>query len=142
MNPSRLSVLCLTAVILGCGSPQPTDAERREEISRVLRSHAYLANRRNEALPTAKAPSSAAAIWDGFCSDLERMELAFCPAEFRLAFKQHIQACRDVQAALAQLSDDGVEDGSKDEKVQAAFERGAATFQEVERVAGGFGAAP
>jgi DNA-directed RNA polymerase subunit RPC12/RpoP len=107
--------------------------------------------------PNAK-PSEVAASIDAYCTQAEKLDLSSCPADFTVAYRQHIRAWRATQQAFAQIPDDfwkglfvgvinilhGEGDGGK-ARMQAtlrqAQEKVQATWEEVEKIGAKYGAA-
>lgn len=161
MRPIHLALLPLLGLLSGCGSneaPQPTEADRvRDAVASVLQSHITLVNFRNEA--TAKIETSQSGqVWGRYCDELERIDLSACPADFRVAFRQHTRSCRDVQGAIMQVPSGTVDSmlvgflnglgGEADgglgrfaSDLKLSLKNGEATYREVERIALRYGAA-
>jgi hypothetical protein len=104
-------------------------------------------------------PSQVAQAINSSCSQAEALDLSKCPAEFRVAYKQHLRAWRDAQAAVQQLPDgflEGVFMGAmnsllRDESdggqkrlegdLKRAIERVRTSWEEVEKSGAKYGAA-
>ena len=150
-------VAMLTAALAsGCGS---SSAERNKAaILRVLRQDQELTKKR-ESLPPNSSPSEIARAVGQYCTDLERLELSDCPADFRVAYRQHMRAWREAQAAIQQLPDsflEGVFVGALNSFLRGEHDGGAArlegdlkrslervrtTWEEVEKIGAKYGAA-
>lgn len=163
MFATQLSLpLLLLAVCLGCGSAEKpiSEAERtRAAVQRVLEAHRDLANRRDQAFATISSPRQAALEMERFCIDQERIDLSGCPADFRVAMRQHARSCRGVHDAASQLPDGfaegfalgifnnairGEQDGGFNRlttQMEQAMTTAKGTYQEVERIGASYGAA-
>ncbi len=53
---------------------------------------------------------------DQYCDDLEKLNMSDCPADFRVAYREHMRAWREVGAAYRELPDTFTEGSSKDWK--------------------------
>lgn len=139
-------------------------AKRAEEerikaaILRVFDADAALAKKR-EALPPKASPSQVAWAVSNYCTELERINMSDCPADFRVAYKHHMTAWRETLAAIQQLPDgflEGVFMGAMNSVLrgeadggqsrleggfQAALTRVRTTWEEVERIGAKYGAA-
>ena len=104
-------------------------------------------------------PSQIAWALGTYCDGLKRIEMADCPADFRVAYRQHARAWRDAQAAVRQLPDGFLEGffmgffngllrgegdggtGRLQGELKRSLERVRASWEEVEKVAAKYGAA-
>lgn len=159
---SKALVMSMLFALAGCRPDGSAEEEvmnpQSAAILRVLQRHAQLVGQRAEAEALQTQTSQVALVWRRFCEELERMDLTACPADFRVALRQHTRACRDVQAAIEEFPD-GFADGffagflsslggeydggigRLESQYRSAYERGAATFAEVERTALKYGVA-
>lgn len=155
MKTSPLILAALLGMLTGCKGEVPVaDAKHpmREAVLGVLESQDRLAAHRNEAVATLATPAQVGVVWDAYCAGLERIDLSACPADFRVAFRQHTRSCREVQAAILQIPSDteealvmgflnglgGEMDGGQSRlaaDLKAALQNGEATYREVERTA-------
>lgn len=163
MFATRFAVplLCL-AVCLGCGSAEKpiSEAEKtRAAIQRVLETHRDLAARRDQAFAIITSSRQAALEMERFCTDQERIDLTGCPADFRVAMRQHARACHGIHEAAVQLPDSltegfvmglvnsavrGERDGGFNRltsQMDQAITTAKGTYQEVERIGASYGAA-
>ena len=156
-----LAVLPLVPFVAGCSSSSlvTSEAERTKVVVlRVLQADRQL-SKRFEALPPNTTPSQFAWAVGMYCDGLERLEMSDCPADFRVAYRHHVQAWRETQAALKQLPDGFLEglfmgamnsflrreqDGGVarlEGGLQRAMERVRDTWIEVEKTGAKYGAA-
>lgn len=162
MKVATTSCLLLAAVAGGCSAPpatQMSDAERTKlYILRVMKADEQLSKKHKELPPSATPPQMVWAIGQ-YCDGLEVLYMADCPADFQVAYKQHMRAWREVQAAIKQLPDGFLEgffmgavngvfrgetDGGQSRlegSVKRAAERVRITWEEVERIGAKYGAA-
>ena len=156
----RNVVLVVAAVVAcsvtaGCTS---SEDKANQNILRVLRADKELAKKR-ESLPPNATPSQIAWNVGQYCNDLERLDMADCPADFRVAYRHHIGAWREAQAAIQALPDgfleglfmgamNGILRGEADGGtsrleggLKRALERVRDTWIEVEKIGAKYGAA-
>jgi len=160
-----VTVMCIVAA--GCSesstssksSPAQSEAEKtKQAILRVLRADQHFAKKR-ESLPPNSTPSQIAWAVGQYCNDLERLDMADCPADFRVAYRHHMGAWREAQAAVQQLPDGflegvfmgamngllrGESDGGTSRLeggLKRALERVGDTWIEVEKIGAKYGAA-
>jgi len=104
-------------------------------------------------------PSQLAERIGNYCNQAEALDLTACPADFRLAYRQHFRAWREVRAAIQELPDSPFDElfmmgfnrlvdgqptgGSKElrDNVKQALTRLRTTWEEVERIGMKYGAA-
>jgi hypothetical protein len=91
--------------VSGCGNS--TD-KTKGAIERVLKADENLAKARDNLSPKS-APSQVAWAIGACCDGPEKLAMADCPADFRVAYRQHTRAWRDTQAALKELPDSFLE---------------------------------
>ncbi len=126
---------------------------------RALKADQKLMKELKDNLPPKVTPAQLAWSIGGYCDRLERLDMTDCPAEFRVAYTQHMRAWRDTQAALKQLPDGLLEgvlmgignfflrreaDGGVarlEGDLRRAQERVRATWEEVEKIGAKYGAA-
>ena len=139
----------------------PTNASQEQNFQRailaVLHEDKRLADlTKNTARPKAKHSEVAWKIGQ-YCDLGEQLDLASCPADFRVAFRHHLRAWREVQHAVAQMPDDLLSevvmgfingllrqemDGGKGRlqaNVQHAMSRVYSTWEEVEKIGAKYG---
>ncbi len=108
-------VMSMLFALAGCGPNGSAEEEvmnpQSAAILRVLQRHAQLVEQRAEAEALQTQVSQVALVWRRFCEELERMD----------------------------LSDGGI--GRLESQYRSAYERGAATYAEVERTAVKYGVA-
>lgn len=161
MTRMLLVITVILTLAVGCrdaASTADSPAPGNEAIQRILQRHAELVKYRAEAETSLATPSQIADVWGRFCAESEQLDLSACPPDFRVAFRQHVRACRDVEAAIREFPDDfqeglligllnglgGEGDGGinrLEREFKAAFQRGNSTFDEVERTALKYGTA-
>lgn len=164
---TSLSAVALGWVlVVGCnsspsttGAPAVTQAEKDKQATlRVLLADQQLAKQR-DALPPDATPAQIAWGIGRYCDDLERLPVADCPADFRVAYRHHLGAWREAQAAIAKLPDGffegvfmgamnsvlrGERDGGTSRlegEVRRSLERVRDTWIEVEKTGARYGAA-
>jgi hypothetical protein len=141
--------------VAGCTQVDSTETRltpAQEATLRILKRHQELVHCRAEAEKVLEKPSAVAAVWTRYGDELERLDLSACPADFRVAFRRHARACRDIEAAIREFPDGSADSvvigflnglgGEADggfsrlqRDLQAAWKQGAATYDEVERTA-------
>lgn len=141
----------------GCGGK--SEAERVcAAVLRVLKEDRQLVERTQNLPPDAK-PSQVAWAIGRYCDGLEALPMSDCPADFRVAYKQHTRAWRAVQDATAALPNGlwsglwmgvknqllrGEADGGQSRLeggLQKAFDEVKQTWQAIEQTAAKYGAA-
>lgn len=160
MSKLTLLVFCV-GLLVGCqdqGASSKSTAPEADAILRVLKSQAELVKYRADAEASLTQFSEVAAVWGRFCDEMERLDLTGCPADFRVAFRQHTRSCRDVQAAIAEFPDSGTEMfvvgflnglagqidggfGRLKSNYDTAFQAGNATYEQMEETALKYGVA-
>jgi len=80
----------------------------KQAILRVLRADQQLGKKR-DLLPPKSTPSQIAWAVGKYCDDLEKLEMGDCPADFRVAYRAHIGAWRETQAAIKELPEGPLE---------------------------------
>lgn len=146
----------LVGLTIGCG---PSATERtRSEILQVLQADRDVSKKNIGALPTNAGTTRTAAAIDVYLAAMEKLDLSACPADFRVAFRNHVQAWREAQTVIKQLPDGllegllmgafngvlGESDGGQgrmNEALQQAQERIRSTYEEVEKIGVKYGAA-
>jgi hypothetical protein len=97
------SAMCVS----GCSDTASTSGGQSDgAVLRVLREQARLANVRNDSLAAAPQPTNAATVLARFGTDLAALDLSGCPQDFQGAFREYVQSCGLVQAAVKQLPAD------------------------------------
>jgi hypothetical protein len=120
MKTSRgLVVACLIlAQVSGVGcssnfsdkSGGVSQAEKtKQAILLILREDERIAKATKDSVSKDASPSHVASQIGAYYSRTEALDLSNCPADFRVAYRQHIRAWREAQAAVAELPDDFVE---------------------------------
>lgn len=146
-----LGLSCLLAA--GCGKA----AQTKQAILRVFKADTELSLKR-ESLPADASTTQVAQAIEQYCTELERLDMSDCPADFRVAYVQHIRAWRETRAAVEQLPSgfltgffmgavnsllrgeiDGGQ-GRMEGALKGALERVRITWEEVERVGAKYGA--
>jgi hypothetical protein len=146
-----MCVLCLSC-LAGCGGKE------RDAIKRVINLDKQYASSLKQLPPNSTASQYAWGI-GRYCDAAEAMDMADCPADFVVAYRQHLRAWRAAQQAIAQLPDGLLEglwmgflnglggemDGGQQRlsgAVGSAQERVRVTWEEVERIAAKHDVAP
>jgi hypothetical protein len=151
-----LILLAAVSPFSGCGQSEST--RTRNAILRVIRADEELGSKR-DSLPSNATPSQIAAEIVNYCSALERLDMSDCPADFRVAYRHHMTAWREVQGAVQQMPDgfvDGVFMGAINSLIrgemdggmgrmqgdlQRGLEKVQSTWFEVEKIGANYGAA-
>jgi hypothetical protein len=146
----------LVGLTIGCG---PSEADRtRSGILRVLQADRDVSKKNIGSLPKNAGTTRTAAAIGAYFTEMEKLELNDCPAEFRVAFRNHVQAWREMQAVVMQMPDGIVEgilmgafngvmgelDGGQSRlngALQQAQLRVRDTYEEVEKLGAKYGAA-
>ena len=156
MRPLLLTLAALLVCVFnsGCSSAKNT---AKQNILRVIRADEALAKKR-DALPANSTPSQVAHTIGIYCAELEALDMSDCPPEFRVAYRHHIGAWRELQAAVREIPDGfwsqvfagalnawlrGEADGGTSRLeggVNRALERIRDTWIEVERIAASYDA--
>lgn len=154
---------CLLAIgiglcsLLGCKDAAQSEADRqRDAILKVLQADKAMETTLQQANAATSLTATAAHI-DSYCTNMERLDTSACPADFRMAFRQHIRSWRTAAAKLRQFPDgfwEGVVLGAVNSlggeldgglhrmtaEIQEAEKVIKATYEEVERIAAKYGA--
>lgn len=157
LHRSRLVFILQIATVLWAGGCNFEAEKNKQVILRVMREDTQASKKRN--LPPNLPPSQVAYAIGQYCTDLERLEMADCPADFRIAYRQHARAWREAQAAIQQLPDGFLEgffmgamnsllrredDGGTrrlEGELKRSLERVRITWEEVEKIGARYGAA-
>jgi hypothetical protein len=84
----------------------PSEAEKtKQNITRVLKADETLAKQRDSAVPHDAPPSVIALCIEHYCDGLENVDMSDCPADFRVAYREHMRAWRQMDAAIKELPD-------------------------------------
>lgn len=161
---SLFGVVVLFLIVGGVGCSNSADATKaaaaktKVAIERVWSADQKLAKVRDN-LPPKATPSQISWAIGVYCDDLEKIDMSDCPADFRVAYTQHIRAWRESQEAVKQLPDsffkglamgffNGVFRGERDGgtsrlegDLKRAAERTRSTWEEVEKIGAKYGAA-
>lgn len=153
----RLRVIpcAILLVLSSCASPE---AKTKDAILRVLAADERL-GKELKSSGSGTVPSRLAEVIAVYCDKLDAIDMVDCPADFRIAYRQHIRAWRDVGAAFKQLPDSfsaGVLVGMFNSlfrheldggtsRLEGDLKRAAqgvrSTWEEVERIGAKYGAA-
>lgn len=152
------SAMCLivAGLTLGCGRSE--EQKFRVGMLRVLEADRDLSAKRKMVNPATSTPTQVANAIGQYCAAADRLDMSDCPAEFRVAFRHHLEAWGKVEVAVRRLPEDFLEgtlvglvngltgelDGGYSRMVGALKSAEAevnATFQEVEKIAAKHGAA-
>jgi hypothetical protein len=151
------SLPLLSVLLAAAGCEGPAD-KTRAAVLRVLKADEALSQEMKR-LPSSTTPSQFARAVGTYCDGMERIETADCPADFRVAFRQHARAWRETEAPVRQLPDGFVEGfflgifnavlrgegdggvGRLQGELKRSLERVRVSWEEVERVAAKYGAA-
>jgi hypothetical protein len=108
----------------------------KQAVLHVLQADRQLALTRDR-LPPQATPAQIAWAIGRYCDDLERLPMADCPAEFRVAYRHHAGAWREAQAAIQRLPGDffqGVLTGAMNSILRGELDGGASRLEgEVKR---------
>jgi hypothetical protein len=162
MREIALGIAALLALSsCGCGTSASDVAhsdKTKQAILRVLGQDQQLAKKR-KTLPPKSTPTQIAWGVGQYCDELDRLDMSDCPADFRVAYTQHIRAWREAESAIQRLPDSflqgvlmgamnsilrGETDGGQSRlegELKHALERVRMTWEEVERVGAKYGAA-
>lgn len=154
-----LTILLVSIVLIAAvASVGPGMGGARANILAVLRADQELARERESSVPASAGPIAMAAAVGRYCDRLESLDMSGCPADFRVAFRHHIGAWREVQAALQQYPDGflqgllvgavngmlrGEQDGGQSRlegALRTGLERVRDTWIEVEKIGAAHGA--
>jgi hypothetical protein len=165
MRSGLVATVVIPFVLLNGGCSRESDKAKaatektRAAIERVLKADDKLAKEREKNLPPKANPSQIGWSIGVYCDGLERLEMSDCPADFRVAYRQHIRAWRDAEAAVKKMPDSFLEgvfvgiwnsalrgeaDGGTSRlegDLKRATERVRTTWEEVERTGAKYGAA-
>jgi hypothetical protein len=111
-----LVAMSLTIVVLLIAATRgQSDSEMtRRNITRVLQADQALGRQRDDSIPKDAPPSVIALCVEHYCDGLENLDMSDCPADFRVAYHEHMRAWREMDAAIKQLPDsfaDGLWEG-------------------------------
>lgn len=153
-----LSIFPSIALMVAYSGCSASEDKQKDAVLRVLRADDEH-SKQWRGLPQNAPPSKVARSLASYCSAMEQIDTSDCPADFRVAYTQHIRAWRDVQAAVAQLPDGFLDgffmglfngvvrrelDGGANRlegNLNRAIERVRATWEEVEKIGAKYGAA-
>jgi hypothetical protein len=148
----RNTALVVTTIVFcyfatGCGDSKAEAEKRRQAeeekqkqaevertkqaILRVFRADQQL-HKKLDALPPKSTPSQLAWAVGNYCDDLGKLEMNDCPADFRVAYRTHVGAWREVQAAIKQLPDgflEGVLMGAMNSVLRGEVDGGTARLE-------------
>ncbi len=148
-----ISILLIAA---GCGNSEADMA--RQNILRVMQADKALSGQLKNSIPQGARPSLIASRVGRYCDDLENLDMSDCPADFRVAYHEHIRAWREAGAVIKELPDSwagglwmGFVNGLQGEMdggaarmrrdVKAASEKVESTWDVVEQTGAKYGAA-
>jgi hypothetical protein len=157
-----LPAILLVVVGAGCGNSVETAKAAADKtkwaIERVLRADEKLYKEGMKLAPNA-APSHLARAIGVYCDGLDQLDMSDCPADFRVAYRQHVRAWREAQAVVKGLPEGflqgvfmgvfnallrGEADGGRgrlEGDLKHAMERVRTTWEEVEKTGAKYGAA-
>lgn len=149
-----LAVLACSTI--GCGRSE--EQKFRDGMLRVLKADQELGAKRDLVSPKIASPSQLANSIGQYCAAMDKLDMSDSPAEFRVAYRHHMRAWSILEVAVRQLPEDFLEgtlvgllngltgevDGGYSrmmEAVRTAQQEVLATYQDVEKIAGKYGAA-
>lgn len=152
------AVLFIRNPELGEAGSKPASQETRiaSSILRVLKADKAASDRSKELLPQNPTASQVANAIGQYCEAASSIDASGCPAAFTVAYRHHISAHRDVQAAFQQMPEgllDGALMGALNFYLQGEIDGGASrmqgalqeavkqvesTWREVERIAASY----
>lgn len=137
-----------------------TNAERtKEAILSILKEDRRIGDATLRRLGGDSTPSKVAQAVGDYCAQAEALDMSACPADFRVAYRHYIAACRELQKAIQELPDGFLEAvlmgiinsvlrGERDgglsrlsDKIEGAVKQVEATWMEVENIGAKYGAA-
>ena len=103
LDMQRLNEFILFAAILAiCGC----SGSERSAIERVISMDKQISDETIGAVPDDGTPSNLAFAISQYCGRAEKQDVSDCPADFQVAYKYHVRAWREAQAAVNELPDD------------------------------------
>ncbi len=78
-------------------------------ITRVLQADQALEKQMQRSIPKDAPPSVIALCVSHYCDGLENLNMSDCPANFRVAYREHMRAWRKMDGAIKQLPDSFVD---------------------------------
>ncbi|MBL9080859.1 MAG: hypothetical protein JNK76_03585 [Planctomycetales bacterium] len=102
LNVAVFSVTCLL-VVTGCGRSE-TEVHR-DAILKVLQVDKSHGPQVRASLKSAPSLADAADAINRYCDEMDKLDMSQCPADFRLAFRQHIRSWRSAGATLLKMPD-------------------------------------
>ena len=132
---------------------------QKRSILRVLKADAEIGKKLKSRIGSNTKPSNIASAIGVACRQMENIKLSECPADFRIAYRQHSRAWRAYQVAVQQLPDDFLEGvfvgflngllrgeadggaGRLERGLNRAQERVRITWEDVENIGAKYGAA-
>jgi hypothetical protein len=130
-----------------------------QAMERVLHDDKLLMNQALQGVEPDAPPSRVVWALRGYCARAERQDFSLCPADFVVAYRQHIRAWSDMSIAVGQLPDGFLHGvflgafnalarreldggmGRLEGRLNDAHQRVRTTYEEVERTAARYGAA-
>ncbi|MBL9090218.1 MAG: hypothetical protein JNL96_03285 [Planctomycetaceae bacterium] len=159
MNASyRSASLIFVGLLITSGCGRSEADVHREAILQVLQVDKDQGPQVRAALQSAPSLAHAVSIINKYCYDMEKLDMSRCPADFRLAFRQHVRSWRAAGAKLREMPDgfwegvfmgavnslSGELDGGMSRlsaEMKQAEQAIADTYTEAERIAAQYGAA-
>jgi hypothetical protein len=86
----------------GTSESTPGAEKTKQAILRVLRADEQLAKKR-DSLPPNATPSQISWAIGEYRKELGRLDMSDCPPDFRVAYRHHISAWGDAEAAIKQV---------------------------------------
>ena len=130
-----------------------SEAEKtKQAILFVLKEDSRFAKKKESELKRDSTPSQIANAIAGYCIQAEALDMASCPADFKVAYRQHIRAWREAQRAFQEMPDGIIESlftgaangflrgetdggyGRMSENLKRAIRNVKSTWEEVEKV--------
>ena len=87
-----------------------TEAElARQNILSVLRADERLGKQLDGSVPQGSSPSMIVTCVARYCAELESLDMSDCPADFRVAYREHMRAWRQMEGAIREIPDSFLE---------------------------------
>lgn len=150
-------MIVVLSLLMSSGCRRSEVDVHRQAILLVLQADKDQGPQVRAALKSAPSLANAADVINKYCDDMEKLDVSRCPADFRLAFRQHIRSWRAAGAQLRMMPDgfwDGVLMGTVNTlsgELDGGMSRLAAemkqvdqgiadTYKEMEQIAAQYGA--
>ena len=118
--------------LAGSGSSSSKETQTAAAILRVLKADKAAGERHTGSIPQNATASQVANAIATYCEAATNIDTPGCPADFKVAYRHHISAWRDVQGAFQQLPEgflDGVLMGALNLYLQGEVDGGISRMQ-------------